>query len=103
RAERRTATTPRTTCTTGRTPHDHFAPDRSADRRAGEQPREAVVARRRRLPGLPPLVRRLGRRRDGRPARRHRASALPARPRRRRDLALALLHLSAERRRLGRG
>ena len=53
-----------------------------------------MVARRRRLPGLRPQLRRLRRRRRRRPARHHLAAAVPARPRRRRALDHAVLHLA---------
>src|SRR5699024_3481111 len=84
----------------GTRPHDF--PDQHP-RRTPEPYLRPVVARRRRLPGLPPLLRGLERRRHGRPARHHLPPALPRRPRRRCDLALALLHLAAEGRRLRRG
>ena len=51
----------------------------------------ALVARRRRLPGLRPPLRRLRRRRHRRPAGHHLAAAVPARPRRRRALDHAVL------------
>ena len=61
-----------------------------------------VVARRRHLPGLRPELRRRQRRRHRRPRRRPVAAALPARPRRRRDLVHAVVRLAARRRRLRR-
>ena len=65
--------------------------------------RRRLVARRRRLPGLRAQLRRLRRRRHRRPGRRPRPAAVPARPRRRRDLADAVLPLADGRRRLRRG
>ena len=60
------------------------------------------MARRRHLPDLPALVRRLRRRRRRGPARHHRPAAPPGRPGCRRRVAVALLHLAAGRRRLRR-
>ncbi len=62
-----------------------------------------MVAPRRDLPGLRPQLRRQRRRRRRRPARDHLAAALPARPRGRRALDHAVLHLAAARPRLRRG
>ena len=61
-----------------------------------------MVAHRRDLPDLPPVVRRCERRRHGRPRRHHVAARRPAGARHRRDLALALLHVAPARRRLRR-
>ena len=65
-------------------------------------PSSALVAARRDLPGLRPQLRRQRRRRRRRPARDHLAAALPARPRGRRALDHAVLHLAAARPRLRR-
>ena len=61
------------------------------------------MARRRHLPDLSALVRRLRRRRHRRPARHHRPPRPPGRTRRRRGLAVAVLPVAAGRRRLRRG
>ncbi len=62
-----------------------------------------MVARRRHLPGLPAVVRRLRRGRHRRPAGRRRPPRPPGRARRRRGLAVAVLPVAAGRRRLRRG
>ena len=82
--------------------NDDFARPRRAPVRPRLPSRSRVVAHRRHLPDLPPLVRRqLGRRRR-RPARRHRAPRRSRRARRRRALAEPVPALPAEGRRLRR-
>ena len=90
----------RTSCgTTSTTPRTVMvnAPDEPAGRRHvrdGATVR-CVVARRRRLPGLPAQLRRLRRRRHRRPAGHPRRGCPTCRPRRRRDLADPVLPLAA--------
>ena len=71
--------------------------------RAGRRVGDALVARRRHLPGLRAQLRRRRRRRHRRPARHPVPAAVPRRPRRRRHLAHAVLPVAPGRRRLRRG
>ena len=84
----------------GRPPHDVMPRGGCAHTSARDDAARAVVEDRRRLPDLPPQLRRLGRRRRRRPPGNSGAPGLPRLARRRRAVAVAGLSVAAGRRRL---